>query len=156
MVIANALPTSICHRSGICRRPCRHCSPMPLLRARQAGFDGVELHYAHAYTMASFLSALNTRDDGYGGDLAGRVRLPLEVYEAVRGAVGGDFVVGCRFLSEECIKNGTTVEEAASFGVDLARAGMDFLSLSRGGKFEDARQPKVGGGGVSLHRSERL
>ena len=48
-------------------------------RAREAGFDGVELHYAHAYTMASFLSALNTRDDGYGGDRDGRVRLPLEV-----------------------------------------------------------------------------
>src|SRR5207302_1668290 len=46
-------------------------------RALRAGFDGVELHYAHAYTMASFLSAKNTRDDGYGGARAERVRLPL-------------------------------------------------------------------------------
>ena len=57
-------------------------------RAEQAGFDGVELHYAHAYTMASFLSALNQRDDGYGGSRQHRVRLPLEVYRAVRAAVG--------------------------------------------------------------------
>ena len=53
-------------------------------RARDAGFDGVELHYAHAYTMASFLSRLNTRDDGYGGTREGRVRLPVEVLSAVR------------------------------------------------------------------------
>ena len=113
-------------------------------RAREAGFDGVELHYAHAYTMASFLSARNTRDDGYGGDRAGRVRLPLEVYDAVRQAVGQDFVVGCRFLAEEIIEQGSVPDDAAFFGVELARAGMDFLSLSRGGKFEDAKQPKVG------------
>ena len=114
------------------------------VRSRQAGFDGVELHYAHAYTMASFLSARNTRDDGYGGDLRGRVRLPLEVYAAVRQAVGDDFVVGCRYLTKDCIENGTTVDDAAWFAVEFARAGMDFLSLSRGGKFEDAKQPKVG------------
>ncbi|MDH4072930.1 MAG: NADH:flavin oxidoreductase [Gammaproteobacteria bacterium] len=114
------------------------------VRAREAGFDGVELHYAHAYTMASFLSARNTRDDGYGGDLAGRVRLPLEVYGAVREAVGSDFVVGCRFLADEIIEGGSRPDDAACFGVEFARAGMDFLSLSRGGKFEDAKQPKVG------------
>ena len=113
-------------------------------RAREAGIDGVELHYAHAYTMASFLSARNTRDDGYGGDRAGRVRLPLEVYDAVRQAVGQDFVVGCRFLAEEIIEQGSVPDDAAFFGVEFARAGMDFLSLSRGGKFEDAKQPKVG------------
>ena len=67
-------------------------------RAEQAGFDGVELHYAHAYTMASFLSASNDRDDGYGGSASARVRLPLEVYRAVRSATDRDFVVGCRFF----------------------------------------------------------
>jgi len=114
------------------------------VRARKAGFDGVELHYAHAYTMASFLSARNNRSDGYGGDRPGRVRLPLEVYAAVRQAVGDDYVVGCRYLTKDCIENGTTVDDAAWFAVEFARAGMDFLSLSRGGKFEDAKQPKVG------------
>ncbi len=113
-------------------------------RAEAAGFDGVELHYAHAYTMASFLSARNTRTDGYGGSREGRVRLPLEVFRAVRAAVSDPFVVGCRYLSDECIDGGSDVDAAVCFGVEFARAGMDFLSLSRGGKFEDAKQPKVG------------
>jgi 2,4-dienoyl-CoA reductase-like NADH-dependent reductase (Old Yellow Enzyme family) len=114
------------------------------VRAEQAGFDGVELHYAHAYTMASFLSALNDRDDGYGGCRENRVKLPLEVYRAVRSAVSDRFVVGCRFLAEECVPGGNTAEDAAWFGAEFARAGMDYLSLSRGGKFEDAKQPRVG------------
>jgi len=113
-------------------------------RARSAGFDGVELHYAHAYTMASFLSATNTREDGYGGVLEQRLRLPLEAYAAVRRQVGDDFAVGCRFLADECIQNGNAVAAAKQIGVALAAAGMDFLSLSRGGKFDDAKQPKVG------------
>ena len=113
------------------------------VRAREAGFDGVELHFAHAYTMASFLSARNTRTDGYGGDLEGRVRLPLEVYQAVRESVGDDYVVGCRYLADEIIERGSVPDDAAWFGMAFAQAGMDFLSLSRGGKFEDAKQPKV-------------
>ena len=113
-------------------------------RAREAGFDGVELHYAHAYTMASFLSARNDRSDGYGGSQENRLRLPLEVYRAVRAAVGNDFAVGCRYLAREAIEDGSSPEDACYFGVELARAGMDFLSLSRGGKFEDAQQPNVG------------
>lgn len=114
------------------------------LRAKQSGFDGVELHYAHAYTMASFLSALNDRSDGYGGSRENRLRLPLAVYRSVRSKVGADFAVGCRFLTEECIAGGSSIEDAEYYGVEFARAGMDFLSLSRGGKFEDAQQPKIG------------
>jgi dimethylglycine catabolism A len=113
-------------------------------RAREAGFDGVELHFAHAYTMASFLSARNDRLDGYGGTREARVRLPLEVVGKVREGVGEGYTVGCRYLSEECIEDGSTVEDAELFAVELARAGLDFLSLSRGGKFEDAKQPRVG------------
>jgi dimethylglycine catabolism A len=113
-------------------------------RAERAGFDGVELHYAHAYTLASLLSATNDRSDGYGGSLDGRMRLPLEVFRATRDAVSKGFSVGCRFLSEECIEGGSTLEDATRFGVAFAEAGFDFLSLSRGGRFEDAKQPKVG------------
>ncbi len=113
-------------------------------RAEKAGLGGVELHYAHAYTMASFLSATNTREDGYGGALQDRLRLPLEVFRTVRAAVSKDFVVGVRFLADECIAGGNGVEEAKAIALELSNAGVDFLSLSRGGKFDDAKQPKVG------------
>lgn len=113
-------------------------------RAREAGFDGVELHYAHAYTMASFLSRRNDRADGYGGSPEQRVRLPLEVYRAVRASVGDDYTVGVRFLGDEVIEGGSRIDDAALYAAEFARAGFDFLSVSKGGKFEDAKQPKVG------------
>lgn len=113
-------------------------------RAREAGFDGVELHYAHAYTMASFLSRRNDRADGYGGSPEARVRLPLEVYGEVRREVGTDYTIGVRFLGDEVIEGGSRVEDAAFYAAEFARAGLDFLSVSKGGKFEDAKQPKVG------------
>ncbi len=113
-------------------------------RAQQAGFDGVELHYAHAYTMASFLSKTNTRTDGYGGSLKGRLRLPLEVYQAVRQTVGSAYTLGCRMLADEVIDGGNRVEDACAIARRFAEAGMDFISVSKGGKFDDAKQPKVG------------
>lgn len=113
-------------------------------RAERAGFDGVELHYAHAYTMASFLSRRNERSDGYGATREGRVRLPLEVFRAVRAAVSPGFVVGCRFLGDEVIEGGSDLADAVAFARAFAAAGMDFLSVSKGGKFEDAKQPKIG------------
>ena len=109
------------------------------VRARECGFDGVELHMAHAYTLSSFLSRLNPRRDAYGGTLENRLRLPTRVVERVRKVVGEDFPVGVRFLGEECVRNGYTVADAAPIAVRLARAGVDYISLSAGGKFEDAR-----------------
>ena len=94
--------------------------------------------------MASFLSRLNTRNDGYGGSLEGRLRLPLEVIAAVRRRVGEGLSLGCRFLGEEVIAGGFGLDEARLIGVAFARAGLDFLSISKGGKFEDARQPRIG------------
>jgi 2,4-dienoyl-CoA reductase-like NADH-dependent reductase (Old Yellow Enzyme family) len=114
------------------------------LRAEAAGLDGVELHYAHAYTMASFLSRTNTRSDSYGGSVANRARLPLEVFAEVRRRVGKNFAVGARFLADECIDGGSDVDDACYFAVAFAGAGMDFISLSRGGKFDDAKQPAIG------------
>ncbi len=113
-------------------------------RAREAGFDGVELHYAHAYTMASFLSRLNTRTDGYGGSRENRARLPLEVLEAARARVGEGYVVGIRYLGDEVVEGGSRVEDAMWFAVKFAEAGVDYLSVSKGGRFEDAKQPKLG------------
>lgn len=113
-------------------------------RAEAAGFDGVELHYAHAYTMASLLSALNDRDDGYGRTREGRLRLPREVLAAVRARVSDGLCVGCRILGDEAVAGGSTPDDAAHFGAALAAAGADFVSVSKGGKFEDAKPPKVG------------
>jgi 2,4-dienoyl-CoA reductase-like NADH-dependent reductase (Old Yellow Enzyme family) len=109
------------------------------VRARECGFDGVELHMAHAYTLSSFLSRLNPRRDPYGATLENRLRLPVRVVERVRHMVGEDFPVGVRFLGDECIRNGYTVVDAAPIAIRLARAGVDYISLSAGGKFEDAR-----------------
>ena len=95
-------------------------------RARDCGFDGVELHFAHAYTMASFLSVTNGRTDAYGGSFENRLRLPLEVVRAVREETGPDFVVGCRFLGSEDILGpdgevgGNTLADARA---DRGRAG---------------------------------
>jgi len=108
-------------------------------RAREAGFDGAELHSAHAYTLSSFLSRTNTRSDEYGGQtLEGRLRLIGRVMEDVRRKAGTDFPVGVRFNVEEFIKNGYTVVDAKLIAVRLAELGVSYVSLSAGGKFEDA------------------
>ena len=105
----------------------------------------MELHYAHAYTMASFLSALNTRDDGYGGTRESRMRLPLEVIApcATRSAI--DCIVGVPLPRRRLASpGGNRVEDAAWFGVELARAGLDFLSLSRAASSRTRSSRKVG------------
>ncbi len=114
------------------------------VRAEKAGFDGVELHYAHAYTMASFLSRTNDRDDGYGGCPETRVRLPLEVYAACRSALSASTALGCRMLADEVIAGGSRIEDAVYYAERFASVGMDYLSLSKGGKFDDAKQPRIG------------
>jgi 2,4-dienoyl-CoA reductase-like NADH-dependent reductase (Old Yellow Enzyme family) len=66
------------------------------------------------------------------------------VFQAVRARVARPFVVGCRMLADETIEDGSEVADALVFAVELARSGIDFVSLSRGGKFEDAAQPRIG------------
>ncbi len=107
-------------------------------RARQAGFDAVELHFAHAYTMASFLSRHNTRKDEYGGSLERRMRLAVEVVEATRAAVGEDFVLGCRVCGDEFTLQGNTLLQSRAIALRMAGLGLDYVSVSAGGKFEDA------------------
>ena len=109
-------------------------------RARECGFDAVELHMAHAYTLSSFLSRMNARKDDYGGSLENRLRLPIRVLHRVRAEVGADFTVGVRFVGDECIRNGYTTVDAGPIAVRLAQEGADWISLSAGGKFEDARR----------------
>ena len=108
-------------------------------RAREAGFDGAELHSAHAYTLSSFLSRANPRSDEYGGEtLEGRLRLIGRVIESVRRKAGRDFPLGVRFNVEEFIKDGYTVVDSKLIALRLAELGVDYISLSAGGKFEDA------------------
>ena len=112
-------------------------------RARQAGFDAVELHFAHAYTMASFLSRYNKRKDDYGGSFKKRLRLAEEVVEASRRAVGDDFVLGARMNGDEFTAGGNTLKQSRPIALRLAEMGLDYISVSAGGKFEDA-VPKEG------------
>ncbi|MDP6426852.1 MAG: NADH:flavin oxidoreductase [Rhodospirillales bacterium] len=109
------------------------------VRAREAGYDGIELHAAHAYTLASSLSRLNPRRDEYTGrTLEGRLRMVGRVMADVRRKVGDDYPVGIRILADEYIKDGYTVSEAKLIALRLAQLGVDYISLSVGGKFEDA------------------
>ena len=88
--------------------------------ARKAGFDGVELHGATGYLLASFLSPLtNRRTDKYGGSLENRVRFPLQVCKAVRDKVG-DFPIGYRFMAREYVEGGLTLAEGAAAAALLA------------------------------------
>jgi 2,4-dienoyl-CoA reductase-like NADH-dependent reductase (Old Yellow Enzyme family) len=92
-------------------------------RTREAGYDAVELHMAHAYTLASFMSARNKRTDEYGGrSLEPRMRLMSEVILEVRRQVGADYAVGVRFDGEECIKDGYGLSDSKYLALRRTRA----------------------------------
>ncbi len=102
-------------------------------RARLAGFDGVEVHAAHGYLLDQFFSPLtNRREDAYGGDLAGRLRITLEVVRAARAELAGGQVLSVRLGACDYMAGGTTREEGAAAAVALARAGADLISVSGG------------------------
>ena len=103
-------------------------------RADAAGFDTVEIHAAHGYLLHSFLSPLsNVRDDEYGGDLAGRSRLLMEVYTAVREAFPEDKPVLVRISASEWTDGGFDVAEATEVSITLQDAGADLIDVSSGG-----------------------
>lgn len=110
-------------------------------RARTAGFDFVELHMSHFTTLASFLSLRNKREDEYGGDFEGRIKLPTEVITAARKSVGADYPVGLRMLGEEFIKEGNTLLQSERIARRFASLDIDFISVSAGERFEDADPP---------------
>jgi len=112
------------------------------LRVKQAGFDLVELHGGTGYLLAQFVSPrTNKREDDYGGSLENRMKFPLEVMAAVKGAVG-DFPVGYRFLAEEWLSDGLKLEESMVFARALAAAGVAYLSVM-GGTYESFSLPEV-------------
>jgi 2,4-dienoyl-CoA reductase-like NADH-dependent reductase (Old Yellow Enzyme family)/NADPH-dependent 2,4-dienoyl-CoA reductase/sulfur reductase-like enzyme len=112
------------------------------LRAKRAGFDGVEIHGGHGYLLSSFVSpASNTRTDGYGGNLAGRVRLLLDVVRAVRAAVGADFAVWVKIDSREIgKKGGITLDDAVALAPMVEAAGADAITVTA---YHDVGQGKL-------------
>ncbi len=113
-------------------------------RVAAAGFDFVEIHMAHFTTLSAFLSLRNKRKDEYGGNLARRMRLPLEVCQAVRDVVGEKFPVGVRINGEEFIKEGNTLLQSTRISRRFAELGVDYVSVSAGEKMEDAEPPPPG------------
>ena len=103
------------------------------VRVREAGFDGVEIHGGTGYLLPQFLSPrTNLREDDYGGDLERRMRFPLEVVEAVIRAVGTDYPVGYRFLADEQMEGGLSLDEALSYAERLYLLGPAYLSVMAG------------------------
>lgn len=103
-------------------------------RARQAGFDVLEIHGAHGYLLHQFLSPLsNLRSDEYGGSLENRARLLLRVIDAVRGAVGEAVPVFVRISATDHAEGGFTAEEAAAVGDWATAHGADLIDVSSGG-----------------------
>lgn len=117
--------------------------------AKKAGFEGIEIHAAHPYLIAQFLSrASNKRQDEYGGSLMKRVRLLLEVIKAVREAVGKSFPVWCRInASEFGIEDGLSLDEALEIVEMVKESPVDAISVSAFGygKFSTAHIPDIPG-----------
>ncbi len=102
-------------------------------RAQRAGFDAVQIHGAHAYLLAQFLSPhTNRRDDQWGGSLDNRLRLHREVYRAVREAVGRDYPVLIKLGLADGFEGGLTVDEGLAAAMALAELGYDALEISQG------------------------
>jgi 2,4-dienoyl-CoA reductase-like NADH-dependent reductase (Old Yellow Enzyme family) len=126
-------------------------------RALSAGFDFIEIHMAHAYVLSSFLSRANKRTDGYGGNLEKRMKLPIEVYQAMRQLVGERFPLGVRINGEDFVVNGNTLSQSSAIARSFAQLGADYISVSAGSRFEDALPPPENGppdpmSGYSGHR----
>ena len=103
-------------------------------RAREAGFDAVEIHCAHGYLLTQFLSALsNQRTDEYGGKtLKERSRFVLDVLREIRRQVGPDFPISMRISAEEFIKGGYSADDMQTIAPDFVTAGADILHASFG------------------------
>jgi 2,4-dienoyl-CoA reductase-like NADH-dependent reductase (Old Yellow Enzyme family) len=103
-------------------------------RAHRLGLDAVELHAAHGYLLHQFLSPLsNHRSDRHGGTLEGRMRYPLEVFEAVRSALPPSMPVGVRLSATDWVEGGWDIEQSVVFAKALAERGCAYLHVSSGG-----------------------
>jgi anthraniloyl-CoA monooxygenase len=123
--------------------------------SHEAGFDMIELHFAHGYLISSFISpASNKRTDDYGGSLENRMRFPLEVFRAVRAAWPKDKPISTRISSVDWVEGGTTIEDAIAVARMLHEAGNDILAVSSGGVV--SAQPPVDGRSYQATLSDRI
>ena len=100
---------------------------------KEAGWDAVEIKVGHDGLLRTFLSPLfNKRTDQYGGSYENMIRYPMEVYQAVRNAVGDDFTVGIRLCMDEFIENGYSLEQGLKFAKSFEEAGVDYISTDAG------------------------
>jgi 2,4-dienoyl-CoA reductase-like NADH-dependent reductase (Old Yellow Enzyme family) len=119
-------------------------------RAKRSGFDAVELHAAHGYLLSQFLSPfVNRRSDEYGGPLANRGRLTLEVLRSVRRAVGPDYPVLIKVNAEDFAEGGFSVEDMLELSALLEKEGIDAIELSGGTGSEASKYQPVRFGTVS-------
>jgi 2,4-dienoyl-CoA reductase-like NADH-dependent reductase (Old Yellow Enzyme family) len=119
-------------------------------RTKRSGFDAVEIHAAHGYLLSQFLSpAVNQRTDEYGGALANRGRIVLEVLHSVRAAVGSDYPVLIKFNSEDFVEGGFSVEDMLELSALLEKAGIDAIELSGGTGSEASKYKAVRFGTIS-------
>jgi len=102
-------------------------------RARDAGFDGIQIHSAHGYLLSQFLSPLfNRRNDEYGGNIQNRTRILLEVLESIRNVVGRNYPILVKLNSQDFIENGLKLEDSMRVGTMLSERGIDGIELSGG------------------------
>ena len=112
------------------------------LRARMAGFDGVEILGSAGYLISQFLSPLtNQREDAYGATFENRMRFGLEIVEKVRKTVGPDYPVSMRLAGNEFMRGGNTNREARIFASELERAGVDLFNITGG--WHETRIPQL-------------
>ena len=103
------------------------------LRCKQAGVDGIQIHGAHGFLINTFLSpSTNHRTDEYGGCIENRARILFEVYNAIRQAVGSDFIVGVKFPFNDLNEHSIREEESLFVCQELERQGIDFIEVSSG------------------------
>ena len=103
-------------------------------RVGRIGYDLIEFHAAHGYLMHQFLSPLaNRRTDEYGGSTENRMRFPLEVFAAMRGAWPADKPMGVRVSATDWVEGGWSPEETVRFAHELKKLGCDYVDVSSGG-----------------------
>ncbi|MFC2076037.1 NADH:flavin oxidoreductase [candidate division KSB1 bacterium] len=103
------------------------------VRARVAGFDGVQLHAAHGYLISQFLSPhTNRRDDSWGGDFDGRFRFLQEIYSRIRKELGDDYPILVKMNSTDGLPGGLDLDDAVQIAARLDRAGIDGIEVSGG------------------------